>query len=236
MAQKPAKISTVAKRLKRLRESVQPPLTVRELAQLLGFDSHTSYAYYEDGYKKDHLPVDLTHKLADVLGARGVDRNSVLRLGGMAPADDEPGPVVSADGFVSLPRFDASFSMGPGALVADNPEPLGYWMVEEQWLRGLTLAIPSTLAIVRADGDSMQPTLQGGDWVLIDMTQTRLTREGIYALRVGTDVWIKRMSLNLREKTVRIISDNPTTPVQEVEEEDLQVIGKVIAILARRLP
>lgn len=144
-------------------------------------------------------------------------------------------PFPAPDGFIALGRFDASFSMGPGALVADHPEPLGYWMIEAQWLNALTRAAPDLVAIVKADGDSMSPTLLPGDWVVVDRTQTRITREGIYAIRVGDDLWIKRLSLNLKDKTVRVISDNPTTPVQSVDESDLTVIGRIIAVVGRRV-
>ena len=143
--------------------------------------------------------------------------------------------VVNRQEYTEIGRFDASFSMGPGALVAENPEPLGYWMVETQWLNGITRSAPNSLAIVRADGDSMTPTLHAGDWVLIDKAQTRLSREGIYAIRVGDDVWIKRLSLNLRDKLVRIISDNATIPWQDIGEDDLHVIGRVVAIVARKV-
>lgn len=137
--------------------------------------------------------------------------------------------------FTAVGRFDVSFSMGPGALIAEHPEPMGYWMIETQWLRTITRSMPQQLAIVRAAGDSMLPTLQGEDWVLIDMSQRRITREGIYAIRVGDDVWIKRLSLNLATKAVRVISDNPTTPVQEVDEDALNVVGRVISIIARKM-
>lgn len=139
------------------------------------------------------------------------------------------------EGFVALGRFDASFSMGPGSLVADQPEPMGYWLIESQWLHGFTRAPQNEVAIVKADGDSMTPTLMPGDWVVVDRTQTRLSREGIYAIRVGDDLWIKRLSLNLHDKTVRVISDNPTTPVQVADETDLTIIGRVIAVVGRRV-
>lgn len=149
--------------------------------------------------------------------------------------DAQPTPPTIAEGYTPVGRYDASFSMGAGALAAQHPEPLGFWMLESQWLRQLSRAAPENLAVVKADGDSMLPTLAPGDWVLIDMTQTRLSREGIYAMRVADDVWIKRLSLNLREKTVRVISDNPSTPVQEIEDGELHVLGRVIAVVARKI-
>jgi phage repressor protein C with HTH and peptisase S24 domain len=71
----------------------------------------------------------------------------------------------SAEDFIPIGRFDASFSMGPGSLIAERPEPLGHWMVESQWLRGVTAAPPDSLDIVRVSGDSMHPTLLDGDRV-----------------------------------------------------------------------
>ena len=149
---------------------------------------------------------------------------------------DVPATHIGSQDFTTIGRFDASYSMGPGSLIGDDPEPMGYWMVESQWLRGLSKATPGELAIVRCSGDSMQNTLFDGDWVLVDRTQKRLSREGIYAIRVGDDSWIKRLSLNIKTKKIRVLSDNPTTPPQpDVDEEDLSVIGRVIALVARRV-
>ncbi len=137
--------------------------------------------------------------------------------------------------YTAIGRYDASFSAGPGSLIPDHPEPLGHHLVETQWLNALTRATPEQLAIVRVSGDSMVPTLLDGDWVLIDQSQRKLAREGIYALRVQDQAWVKRVSLNLREKLVRVISDNPVVPMQELQEEDIELIGRVISLVARRL-
>jgi hypothetical protein len=235
-------ISKAARRLKKLREAASPKITVREMADELSLP-HTSYAYYEDSYKKELLPVEVTRRIAAVLSSRGVDVDAVLALAGIGGFKSQAA-VFTADtvevgdqSFTPVGRFDASFSMGPGSLIPDMPEPLGYWMLETQWLRTLSKAPQVELAIVRCSNDSMQPTFFDGDWVLIDKTQKRLSREGLYAIRVGDDSWIKRISLNIRTKKIRVLSDNPTTPAQpDVDEEDLCVIGRVVALVARKVP
>jgi hypothetical protein len=151
--------------------------------------------------------------------------------------EDEPLPVPFLDGFISVGRFDASFSMGPGSLIPDDPEPLGYWVFESQWLRALSAVAPDHLAVVKVDGDSMLPTLLGGDLVLVDRSNRRLNREGLYAIKVGDTAWVKRISLNLKTQKVRVLSDNPLVPKQpEMDEEELSVVGRVIALVARKLP
>ncbi len=81
----------------------------------------------------------------------------------------------------------------------------------------------------------MVSTLNDGDWVLVDRSQNRLGREGLYALAVSDAAWIKRLSLNLSERLVRIISDNPAYPMQELSAEELVVIGRAISVVNRPL-
>jgi phage repressor protein C with HTH and peptisase S24 domain len=229
------KVSRAATGLKRLRERAK--MSVREVAEAIDRPPST-YASYEDKYKKDFLPVDLVRDLAAVFAPRGIDSRELYSLAGLTETgssltvNDTPAP----DGFTPIGRFDTSFSMGPGSLVVEDPEPLGYWLFESQWLRAISAANSRQLAVVKVDGDSMQPTLMPGDWVLIDRTKIRPTREGIYAIRVGDQAWVKRISLNIKTKQVRILSDNPTTPPQpEMDEEEVAILGRVIALVARRI-
>jgi phage repressor protein C with HTH and peptisase S24 domain len=138
--------------------------------------------------------------------------------------------------FVSIGRFDASFSAGPGSLIDPQAEPLDFHLVSMHWLRALTTAAPEQLAIVKVSNDSMTPTLNDGDWVLIDRAQRRASREGIYALRVFDDSWIKRISLNFRDRLVQVISDNPLYPMKELPEDEIDLIGRVISLVSRRMP
>lgn len=148
------------------------------------------------------------------------------------------GDVIEADGieYSRIPRFDAALSAGAGSIIDPAAEPIGYHLAESQWLRTVTRSLPDRLAVLRVAGDSMEDTLQDGDWVLIDRSQTRISRDGIYALRVADEgCWVKRLTLNLGDRRVRIISDNPRYPMQELRADDLALIGRVVWIVGRRL-
>lgn len=79
--------SPAAKKLKALRLRVTK-LSVRALATELGYPSHNTYAYYENDFKEDLLPMDLVRKLAAVMIGRGdppITEVEVWALGGAAP-------------------------------------------------------------------------------------------------------------------------------------------------------
>lgn len=137
--------------------------------------------------------------------------------------------------FAAVPRYDAAMSAGHGSIIDANAEPIGYHLIEAQWLRAITQTAPSRLAVLRVAGDSMEDTLADGDWVLVDRGQTRAAQEGIYALQIDDTTWVKRLSLNLRERLIRVISDNPRYPVQELPADDLTVIGRIVWIVARKV-
>lgn len=139
------------------------------------------------------------------------------------------------DAFTMIRRYDAGLSAGHGSIIDPNAEPLGLALLETQWLRAITHSAPNDLAVVRVAGDSMERTLFDSDWVLVDLSQKRFSREGIYALQVMENAWIKRISLNLAEKKVRVISDNPVYPVNELSEDELTIIGRVLSLVARRI-
>ncbi len=166
-------------------------------------------------------------------GAEGAPRTP---LPPALPVVNAPGIIELGTGeYASVGRFDAALSAGHGSLLEAEPDPLGYQLFEAQWLRSITQAAPDYLAVVRVDGDSMEQTLSNGDWVLVDLTQRSFNREGVYALRIGDAGWIKRLSLNLRDRLIRVISDNTLYPIQELAEEELVIIGRVVCIVARRV-
>lgn len=78
-------------RLKELRKSAVPALSIRAMADELGI-GHSRYAYFEDPkrFKKRELPLDLTRQIAAVLSQRGVDPAEVMQLAGLRDKEAEP--------------------------------------------------------------------------------------------------------------------------------------------------
>jgi len=144
-------------------------------------------------------------------------------LGG--PPDD---PSVTP-GLLSVKRHPVAVSAGPGALVT---EELGkpYFAFDERWLKSLTATPPSNLSIVRVEGDSMSPTLNAGDEILVDLGDTgERLRDGIYVLRIDDALIVKRVALHPMGRRVTVQSDNPAYPDwPDCDIDDLQCIGRVI--------
>lgn len=67
--------------LKRLRE--QSGLSVAEMAKKLGKVKST-YAHYEDGYKKPFLPAELVNAILPILTARGIAESEIIKLSGIS--------------------------------------------------------------------------------------------------------------------------------------------------------
>lgn len=135
----------------------------------------------------------------------------------------------AGQGLATVCRHSIFVSAGPGAVpVEEAGRPL--FAFDERWLKQLTATPPAKLSIVRVEGDSMAPTLNSGDDVLIDTLDCgdRL-RDGIYVLRIDDALLVKRLALNPVRRRVTIQSDNPAyADWPDCPIADVQCIGRVI--------
>ena len=132
-------------------------------------------------------------------------------------------------GLVSIRRHAVAASAGPGTVVGDE---LGrpYLAFDERWLKSLTSTPAERLSVVRVEGDSMAPTLNPGDDILVDLGDCgdRL-RDGIYVLRAEEALVVKRLALNPVARRVTVQSDNPAYPDwPDCSFETINCIGRVI--------
>lgn len=138
---------------------------------------------------------------------------------------DEDGADSFADRYALVPLYDVRVSAGHGAF-ADSEKVLTQLAFTRYWLHKLGLHA-AHLAAVRVDGDSMEPTIRSGDVLLLDRAQTHPRDGAIYVMR--RDDWLvaKRVQL-LAGGRVRVISDNPAYPPEEVAPEQLDLLGRVV--------
>src|SRR3954451_2135422 len=124
------------------------------LSRMLGRNSAYIQQFVRRGVPR-RLKEDERRKLARYFAI------SEALLGG--PAEE----AIAANGLVSIKRHPVSVSAGPGAIVM---EELGkpYFGFDERWLKALTSTPAERLSIVKVEGDSMSPTLNQGDDILVD--------------------------------------------------------------------
>lgn len=124
-------------------------------------------------------------------------------------------PVADAPTFI--PFIDVSISAGPGVLArdADVEDAIAF---NSQWLRSKIDCNPLDLSLVTVRGDSMYPTLQDGDLMLVDC-QVMEPRDGIYVFQMEGDLLVKRLQ-RLPGGLLSVISDNPRFPPFTVNPND----------------
>lgn len=132
---------------------------------------------------------------------------------------------------VQLREIDLQYGMG--ATYLDVPVTTELRTFSREWLRGFTKAPPEMLFWATGDGDSMEPTIRAGETFLIDASQrTPRMSDGIWALAIGEIGMVKRLSFQ-GGGFIELHSDNPLVRPMPVSEDELHVIGRVIAVVRR---
>ncbi len=132
--------------------------------------------------------------------------------------------------YALIDGFHAQVSAGHGA-VWDNEKVRRKLAFRTKWLRYRGLH-PEDLRVVFAKGDSMEPTIHTGDSILVDITVNKITDGSIFVLRLGDELYAKRLQKHI-DGSVTIISDNKEYKEQVVSAADLpmlNIVGKVVWI------
>jgi phage repressor protein C with HTH and peptisase S24 domain len=140
-----------------------------------------------------------------------------------------PPDATGRDGLVAVNRTAVRASAGPGAIVSEEfGRP--YFAFDERWLKTLTASPSDKLSIIRVEGDSMAPTLNAGDDILVDLGDCEeQLRDGVYVLRIDEALVVKRIALHPIGGRVTIQSDNPAYPDwPDCDLGEVNCIGRVI--------
>jgi phage repressor protein C with HTH and peptisase S24 domain len=167
-------------------------------------------------------------KLTGIAQVVKVDLEWLLSGKGRVEGDD---PITEdyQNDFVAIQYASARPSMGGGAIVEDEHGVGRDFHFRRSWIRDRLKAAPSMMRVRGVEGDSMTPTLQGGDVVLVDMNQRRPVPPGIFVLHDGMGLVAKRLEyIPMSDPPrLRIISDNQQYSPYECTAEEVNIIGRV---------
>ncbi len=128
--------------------------------------------------------------------------------------------------FKNIPKVKARLDAGGGSFEVSS-EVQGLYAFRRDWLT--RKGNPEQMVLMEVMGDSMEPTIQEGDVVLVDQSQQELYAGRIYALGVEDTVLVKRIEKHPHKLV--LISSNPSySPIylQGDEIENVRIIGRVI--------
>lgn len=143
----------------------------------------------------------------------------------------EPDPRRDPD-LVEVDQIDLRY--GLGATYVDVPIDAQKRVFSRSWLRNFTASAPEHLFWTAGEGDSMDPTIRSGEIVLIDTAQ-KIPRMsgGIWAITIGEVGMIKRHHVPGKGR-VQFLSDNGREPpIEPTDDDELVVIGRVVAVVRR---
>ncbi|MCU4481241.1 XRE family transcriptional regulator [Acinetobacter ursingii] len=123
--------------------------------------------------------------------------------------------------------YDVKISAGHGSICSGNAEPVSRLAFRKDWLHKQGLHAKDLL-IVCATGDSMIPTIQDKEKLLVNSADKELTDGFIYVIRNQDNYWVKRIQIQF-DGSLLLISDNKLYPPMQLDlndASDIEIIGR----------
>ena len=198
-----------------------------ELARRVGINQSTVNSLVKgDSRSSSHL-----HKIARVL------ETSIAYLEGetddpAASAPPAPSREQMAEMFDLVPVASIDMAYGMGATFAVDPVEQEVLHFPRTWLESVTSTAPASLTWARGRGNSMSPTIEDHDLILIDRSDRSVQdQDAIWAITIGDVAMMKR--LRVRGEKVTILSDNDRVPPDYAHPDEINVVGRVTHIVRR---
>ena len=141
------------------------------------------------------------------------------------------GPEQERSDTVSIDQIDLRFGLGGQYL--DGPVETVQRKFSRSWLRNFTDSSPEHLCWTSSSGDSMKPTIEDSDLILIDRSDNRVEfGDKFWAIAYGQVGMIKRLR-PMPDGGVKILSDNQNVPPETAYDDEMHVVGRVVAIVRK---
>lgn len=137
---------------------------------------------------------------------------------------------ITSDDCILFPvRSEVSASMGYGVTVYDETQT-GTYAISRKLASDLGVK-PDNADIIFGTGNSMEPTILGGDALLVDKNRKNINDGKIYCIRHDGQLKAKRLQ-QISKKKIKVISDNKdyesiTIDFEKEIDVDFEVIGEI---------
>jgi len=225
-------MNTIGARVRREREA--QGIDRKELAQKAGIGYSTLAELERGGMQtttKLRRIADVLHVSQEWLETGKGDKNRPS--GHEIAATEQP-----REGYARFALLDLNASAGNGEINAEFPEVLDWVDIAEWLVRSYIGFIPKDdrVRLVTVRGDSMLPNIKHGDVAMVDTEHAYYNGDAVYLIQYDDNTFIKR--LQRLPDGLYVISDNKDyLPYKLAPSEDnLQVVGKVLAVLSVKKP
>lgn len=139
-----------------------------------------------------------THELIKVAQYFGIEINSLLNTNTIANNQTDDNITIPVKGNVTA-------SMGTGVEIYDETQT-GTYQLGAKLLKDIGVN-RNSCEMIFASGDSMFPTIIGGDSLLVDTSKTEIYDGKIYCVRIDGQLYAKRLQ-KLPPNKIKVVSDN----------------------------
>jgi phage repressor protein C with HTH and peptisase S24 domain len=197
--------------------------SVADLARAVGVSDNAIYKWVSGRGQPGMI------SLVNLAKAAGVSVEW-LATGRGGPAKDNPQGRSTEPEFTAMPRHHLRGNDGRPAI--QSPQIVDYLNFKSEWLQRILGADLKNLVLAEAVGDSMSPTLDEGDLALVDVRDNRFKSDGLYVLRDGGDLSIKRVQRQ-PDGALVLRSDNAAYKPVTVAPDSITFLGRIIWIGGR---
>ena len=127
-----------------------------------------------------------------------------------------------------VPMLDIEASAGTGSITGIETTTEQF-ALNKRWLSNQLGVYSEQLAFVSIRGDSMEPTLQDGDMVLVDLSQQQPSNAAVFIIQTEDGLMAKRIVP--KQHHMEVISDNPAYPNWHITPENAEqhgISGRVV--------
>lgn len=139
------------------------------------------------------------------------------------PQWDNPNP----DIFHYVPMAKANLNAGGGSFVLSENTTGRYYAFRKHFLAAIASS-PKNLILMKVTGDSMEPKIEDGDTVMIDIGKRQLKNGAIYALGYDDIIVIKELEKLPGGRALVISKNRKMYPPYEADIRQIRIIGQVI--------